>query len=1078
MSPEVLQQYHLKLFLILSIYSRGCHYWEVKIESCESGSIFIGCAEKPPFEANQRFNRWLGWGFVNFRATYSGGSERVYGVHAHAGDIIGVLLECDAGRISFFYDGMKYGEHILNDLGCAFENLSPFGFSVEGCGTGGHGQGATSGFPRGPAQGFVRPKALFPVVGLRNHGDRVTLCPGWSSTYGTDGSTTLQNTLRVVDALNSFENPICRFPDLLMNEAFVDFQKWYGGTTSQSQCRGSRDLKISLDTSEFGCVAASACLGLEIPLLPGDRIRLKRSCGRKLELSEEAVVLGQHQLRLYYKLVLQKNEGQSLNEGGYLPHFFEECDVVEGFEFVAPHHPRRPILQKPDRFTWPFSCGLKVVYSGGAVIRSDLEINDSSRSLGTIPMGVIIPKEDILERRVNSCGVVRFKTRFEGKEGYISANIRGGQEEAIVEIEDKGGEQATLSSFTSPFDCARHWLSQRDSPQIQTRSAAIETLEINDMKEFTTLVSECKVEGRAALELDEFLVKALGAFSDSSSVDPLECDFAQVSGVLSTIFKHPKKLIVKANDQVAKDDLAQVLPSTEGWGKLPPLKTVLARLAVLRTINARAQFALPWLPIRPFQEGSSLLGGVNGCGPSIDKSAISGIQWWTARSIAATINSLKGLFFSSTKRVLLSGITDATTTPTALSHDEYELPREIRTVRVNRMRAFRAMESNDTSIIRKYSVFSQLQHETKTWGGAALRRGYIAKGHGGQKRAFKVKFVGEGVNDYSGPYREVFAEAMNEILRTDDSGSGLLGVLDASPNTSSGIGENQGLFVFSSNGQILSKLKHKLPSRVDKRELQMRRIFSSLLLSRNEFSREVEESLVFAGRLIGTAFRHGILTDLPLPLQTFWRSMVGEHSDYNTESQIFEIDVLASREDVDPVLLWWQRRMFNFFVEGVGNVLPVEIFPLFSANELKRILCGSADVDVNVLKTIVEFEGYEGNEPVIDNFWRVLEEVRTTDRKAFLQYVWARNRLPSRVADFETPFKIVKDSLNSGDRADLALPSASTCFFSLTLPEYSTAEILREKLLFAIHNVSTMETDFQTNSAEISEGYRALSGNP
>jgi len=44
-------------------------------------------------------------GFVNFRATYSSGAERVYGAHCHAGDTVGVLLDCDAGRINFFVDG-------------------------------------------------------------------------------------------------------------------------------------------------------------------------------------------------------------------------------------------------------------------------------------------------------------------------------------------------------------------------------------------------------------------------------------------------------------------------------------------------------------------------------------------------------------------------------------------------------------------------------------------------------------------------------------------------------------------------------------------------------------------------------------------------------------------------------------------------------------------------------------------------------------------------------------------------------------------------------------------------------------
>ena len=134
------------------------------------------------------------------------GAERVYGAHCHAGDTVGVLLDCDAGRISFFFDGLKYGEHILNDLGCAFENISPFGFNVDGCGSGGAGQGAPSGIEGGrggryPAQGAVRPRALWPVVGLRNHGDRVTMSSKWVTSYGVDGNATVNNCLAVDELL-------------------------------------------------------------------------------------------------------------------------------------------------------------------------------------------------------------------------------------------------------------------------------------------------------------------------------------------------------------------------------------------------------------------------------------------------------------------------------------------------------------------------------------------------------------------------------------------------------------------------------------------------------------------------------------------------------------------------------------------------------------------------------------------------------------------------------------------------------------------------------------------------------------
>ena len=130
--------------------TKGVHYWEIKIEQADVGSVFIGVAEKPSANTsggalssqdNQpRLHRWHGWGFVNFCATYNANAERVYGAYCHASDTVGVLLYCDSGRISFFFDGVKYGEHILNDLGCAFENVSPFGFNADGCVSGGQGR--------------------------------------------------------------------------------------------------------------------------------------------------------------------------------------------------------------------------------------------------------------------------------------------------------------------------------------------------------------------------------------------------------------------------------------------------------------------------------------------------------------------------------------------------------------------------------------------------------------------------------------------------------------------------------------------------------------------------------------------------------------------------------------------------------------------------------------------------------------------------------------------------------------------------------------------------------------------------
>jgi len=137
----------------------------------------------------------------------------------------------------------------------------------------------------------------------------------------------------------------------------------------------------------------------------------------------------------------------------------------------------------------------------------------------------------------------------------------------------------------------------------------------------------------------------------------------------------------------------------------------------------------------------------------------------------------------------------------------------------------------------------------------------------------------------------------------------------------------------------------------------------------------------------------------------------------------------------------------------------------------ETFFCGNPEIDVDMLRRVVEYEGYDESDAVIEYFWEVLRELTNEERKRFLQFVWARNRLPMKESDFDAPFKIQKDNGSDGEQA---LPSASTCFFSLTLPAYKSKKHLKEKLLFAINNVTTMETDFQTNSAEIAEGYRAF----
>ena len=432
-------------------FSTGQHYWEVKVEAGEPGNIFVGVSEKAK-SADNKFQRWTGMGFVNFRATTQAGAERIYGCHYHHGDIVGVMLDCDAGRLSFFLDGIKFGEHFLQDLGCAFESISPFGYAGDGLGSGGLGMGAPNGSEgrRGQigARNVIKP--LYPVVGLRAAGDLVTFSYKQVSTIGTqvhplDTVNTMRRCVEVLECLKGGGS----LPTWFSGLAHSDFMAWKNCASVDELTRG----KIILRLSKCPVDVIEACvnLGMTSVLLPGDLIKIKRVGGRTLELSEEAVVLGAHNGNLYYKLISQKEEGGSLVEGGGRAWMFGEADAIEdGHEILSRVNERTLdiVLPLSKKF-----CGgrMEVVYPGGAVVRSDLEIDlECSKTIGNLSAGTEL---SFLEKRVCSNSIVRYKVEVDDeteqdgqgqkRTGWCSGRIRGGNDDVIVhEIGESEGEES------------------------------------------------------------------------------------------------------------------------------------------------------------------------------------------------------------------------------------------------------------------------------------------------------------------------------------------------------------------------------------------------------------------------------------------------------------------------------------------------------------------------------------------------------------------------------------------------------------------------------------------------------------
>lgn len=154
--------------------------------------------------------------------------------------------------------------------------------------------------------------------------------------------------------------------------------------------------------------------------------------------------------------------------------------------------------------------------------------------------------------------------------------------------------------------------------------------------------------------------------------------------------------------------------------------------------------------------------------------------------------------------------------------------------------------------------------------------------------------------------------------------------------------------------------------------------------------------------------------------------------------------------------------------KGLGEVVPLSAFSLFSWQDLETLVCGSTDFDVSLLQSVTRYEGSTSQKlPYIQNFWKVLSEMNPTDKAQFLRFCWARTRVPARAADFHTKFKIQDPAPSSLADPDKNLPHAHTCFFSIQLPPYSTAEIMKERLSYAMWNCQSMNADMNLKDSEL-----------
>lgn len=141
---------------------------------------------------------------------------------------------------------------------------------------------------------------------------------------------------------------------------------------------------------------------------------------------------------------------------------------------------------------------------------------------------------------------------------------------------------------------------------------------------------------------------------------------------------------------------------------------------------------------------------------------------------------------------------------------------------------------------------------------------------------------------------------------------------------------------------------------------------------------------------------------------------------------------------------------------GIATILPMKLLSLFTWDQLEMMVCGRSTIDISLLRSIAEYSSCSANDTHIRNFWQVLEEFSEEERAAFLKFTWGRSRLPLNAAAFSQRFKLQSFGKSP---ADNYLPVSHTCFFSLELPRYSSIDVMREKLRYAVMNCLAIDGD-------------------
>lgn len=339
------------------------------------------------------------------------------------------------------------------------------------------------------------------------------------------------------------------------------------------------------------------------------------------------------------------------------------------------------------------------------------------------------------------------------------------------------------------------------------------------------------------------------------------------------------------------------------------------------------------------------------------------------------------------------------------------------------------------------------------------------------RKPLKIVFVNEEAIDLGGPRREWFRSFCRAMV---DQDLGLFESFDEGrtfqPHPLSGkIHPLSHLTYFQIFGRVVARaVQDKTP--IDchfTRSLYnslLRREWQSELNSIDEF--QLVHPSLYAS-MIKPLLSNDISTtpgfgDITFSWESLWKT--GHHSvfplgkvDPNTKVTEENKWSFAQSFCLSRMYLVIQQQL-QAFVNGFNEVIPRELIACFKPRELESLICGFEKVDIQDLQTntfIDVSSKLEDPSNLVRWYWEAIHSFSQLDLSKLLQFVTGSSQVPAGGFARLKPMFTVEFQYFAVEegfpRREMPLPTASTCFNTLRIPNYSSAAQLYDKLRMAIH---------------------------